>query len=851
MITVSTGFKTAVKGQSRYARSYAKIYEYTDATRTTVSQTGTIYDNDYLIDWEISGVVDFGKTSMRSATIKTLSNFDLANKEIELFGGITLADDSVEYISLGNFIVKKPNTSSNGLETIYEANDYMLKFQQPYVTELTYPKTALQIVQEICTNLSVTLGNDDFFNYDLSIPQPPDTVGLSYRDVLKWVAELSLTFCKIGNDNKLYFKSPEITGETIDGNSYYDLKLEQLYGPINKITLESTKDGTIVEEKDDESITLNGATSLDFIDNGLLEQIRDTAIVGMLAQINGTSYYPFNMKWTNWLYLETGDSITVDDIADVSYNTIIMDEQQSFNGALSGIIKNEAPTQVNSDYYGSTQLSQINARKVGSGEIISKINQTPEEITIQASKISLEGYTTINNNFTIDSSGNATIGQFVLGSKYNLFLNSNGNDGLTGWSYSAVYDDGSPYPNGSKVSTGGNAKGAINDNYFLLAAIGAEGEQSIQKMSVTVVAEEYYTLSFRNRCYPLGQTYEEVFSDYNYKVVVDFGATQTTLLDNTDLLNATNTFIKNKSTFSIPTGVTSIDIYFIADASLGVLNQTAFFEIADILFDKENFARPWTVNNAEDYLSSVQISPSEILIIGEDGTSLSGMSAGGIETTGNVKCSDVKASQLFATGDSSIGGDLDVTLDLEVQQDAIVHGDLYSAENATSIQDQLNSKIDTRLVAEYTFASAGTSYTFTGLDFNADGGIYEVYIYGDGAAGFGASPGAITMYVNGDTTDTNYRYIRNYLTGAANTVASGNAPYIGYLYRYGGMNVITLTLSEGYAMTYGNNTLRTTAIIESLSYMYFHNVVTANITSLTFSTGSNMGIGTKIKIYKK
>ena len=46
-------------------------------------------------------------------------------------------------------------------------------------------------------------------------------------------------------------------------------------------------------------------------------------------------------------------------------------------------------------------------KKVGKDEIISRINQTPEQISINANKIKLEGYTTINNGFSIDNEGNA------------------------------------------------------------------------------------------------------------------------------------------------------------------------------------------------------------------------------------------------------------------------------------------------------------------------------------------------------------------------------------------------------------------------------------------------------------
>lgn len=45
-------------------------------------------------------------------------------------------------------------------------------------------------------------------------------------------------------------------------------------------------------------------------------------------------------------------------------------------------------------------------KKVGEDEIISKINQSAEQISIQADKIKLEGYTTINNGFSIDTDGN-------------------------------------------------------------------------------------------------------------------------------------------------------------------------------------------------------------------------------------------------------------------------------------------------------------------------------------------------------------------------------------------------------------------------------------------------------------
>lgn len=49
--------------------------------------------------------------------------------------------------------------------------------------------------------------------------------------------------------------------------------------------------------------------------------------------------------------------------------------------------------------------------KVDGKDIISTINQSAETVTIDASKIKLEGYTTINGGFSVDEHGNAYISQ--------------------------------------------------------------------------------------------------------------------------------------------------------------------------------------------------------------------------------------------------------------------------------------------------------------------------------------------------------------------------------------------------------------------------------------------------------
>lgn len=56
----------------------------------------------------------------------------------------------------------------------------------------------------------------------------------------------------------------------------------------------------------------------------------------------------------------------------------------------------------------TTNISSEVSKKVGNDEIISKINQTAEEITIDASKLNINGTVSANGNFKIDTKGNMT-----------------------------------------------------------------------------------------------------------------------------------------------------------------------------------------------------------------------------------------------------------------------------------------------------------------------------------------------------------------------------------------------------------------------------------------------------------
>ena len=156
-----------------------------------------------------------------------------------------------------------------------------------------------------------------------------------------------------------------------------------------------------------------------------------------------------------------------------------------------------------------------------------------------------------------------------------------------------------------------------------------------------------------------------------------------------------------------------------------------------------------------------------------------------------------------------------------------------------------------RLIAEVVLEADTNTVTIPNLDINADGGIYDVVVIGAGLTASGINPGPLKVYYNNDTNDANYMYRRIYAKADDTlTTNGGNGADGGYIYRLTTFNNIAIVLSGGYPTLNCTNTIVSTNL-EALNYMQYCTNKKTNITSLTFSTGNNMGAGTTIKIYKR
>lgn len=184
--------------------------------------------------------------------------------------------------------------------------------------------------------------------------------------------------------NKLYPKST-----LYPKPSRYDKREYSIYIKNPMHSAFGKSDEFIIEYNEEESICV--VKVLRYINyNGGDLQLYDEPQEEIITKLDvelfkGTNYISIK-EFTNWYFEATylfNNELNEEFATRVETNTLIRQTKDEINIEVS--------------------------KKVNDDEIISKINLSPEAITIKSSKIGLEGYTTINGGFAIDEKGNASI----------------------------------------------------------------------------------------------------------------------------------------------------------------------------------------------------------------------------------------------------------------------------------------------------------------------------------------------------------------------------------------------------------------------------------------------------------
>lgn len=398
--------------QGRVVRAYLKVL----ATET--EEEFIINEENYLKDFVLEdhryipskGIIG-GATSKRikGNFYNIDSNFNIENREFELYIGVELQDKSVEYLKFGNFIVQKPDNNTVNDNTEFEAFDYMIKTNKKYEDRLVYPSTLKELFLDVVEQCELETDITNFVNGDFVIENNPFVDGATNREVLQAIAEVAFDWVRIDENNKVVmdFKQKEIIDETITIDQYKDFNRINKFGPINVVVLkDSQAEGENITYRDETSIEIYGETELIIEDNPFAyTQNKRKQLIESAEKIIGLEYYPVEVESIGFIYLNCNDRIEIEDLSGSKYDTYLFNHTITYNGTVMDTIesiadtKNETKYQFTSDMINRMQRSEFivdKARQQIEGILenqnqqeyqMSQIQQNINKITANVDKI--------------------------------------------------------------------------------------------------------------------------------------------------------------------------------------------------------------------------------------------------------------------------------------------------------------------------------------------------------------------------------------------------------------------------------------------------------------------------------
>ena len=263
--------------------------------------------------------------------------------------------------------------------------------------------TLLQIVNSMASQVGVSVSTrtaSAIVNSSVTYTDAPfDCVEATYRDVLEYISEATGTVARFDRNGALdmrWFSAPTIGGNLVEiptetsPNCCLGIDIaEYSVAPIDKLNVRMAEGAVSVNVG-------SGTNTYTILDNPFLNgdsatiTARATAIYNRLTNITNYSPIQANMIW-DWS-LEAGDIVIF--LANLGYNyvTPIFQQTMTWRG---GFVKADV---VNS----GDPVRPVND---SSSRELYRIDANMRTMTIDADRINLLGYTTINNGFKVNLDG--------------------------------------------------------------------------------------------------------------------------------------------------------------------------------------------------------------------------------------------------------------------------------------------------------------------------------------------------------------------------------------------------------------------------------------------------------------
>lgn len=278
------------------------------------------------------------------------------NTEISVEIGLKLQEGAYEYVPVGIFTAEHPTNDENS--TTFTAYDRMIKTTGIYISDLSYPAKAKDVLNEISVQCGVLI---DTSGIDVVIEKRPE--GYTCREMIGYIASLVGGFACVNRIGTIIIKWYEQT----------DFKLD-----LSRImTFEKTEsnyhlDYLTANIDNSNSYTAGGGTLGVTFDNPFMTS---SGLEDVYNKIKGFTYREVELKAPADIRLDVWDIITAA-VNGVEYSVPIMNIVYEYDGGMSMTVKSFGKTEVetSTDFKGPTSkaVERMYSELIATKELVAK-----------------------------------------------------------------------------------------------------------------------------------------------------------------------------------------------------------------------------------------------------------------------------------------------------------------------------------------------------------------------------------------------------------------------------------------------------------------------------------------------
>lgn len=370
---VTDAFKTMIRSPSRTFRGRLKINDkWIYANFKKLSYETSSSSEEYLqLGSAVSAKIEL--------SIKRIDEL-FENTEIPIEIGLKLPSGKYEYIPVGFFTAEHP--TNDQATTTFTAYDRMMKTTGLYVSNLTYPASAVSVLNEISAGCGVPV---DVSNIDSSIMISTKPAGYTYREMIGYIASMAGGFACVDRTGTIVIKWYLDVDYKLDVTRIMSFEKDESNYNLEKLSCNVDNSTTLTSG--------GGILGVTF-DNPFMTQDR---LDNIFKKLSGFSYRGASVKTLGDVRLDPWDMITVEDGED-AYKVPVMNIQQEYDGGLAMTITSYGKTQTEQevDFKGPTtqQNERIYSDLILAKELIA--NKVDAE-WVKTNTVQAETIVSINN----------------------------------------------------------------------------------------------------------------------------------------------------------------------------------------------------------------------------------------------------------------------------------------------------------------------------------------------------------------------------------------------------------------------------------------------------------------------